>query len=381
MTTNTGRFRSYRAVEIEIHGRRSWTVVDPSGLPVRAVDDYLQWLRSVDRADNTVRAYAFHLADLFLWLNGRGVTWDLASLEDLSTFMAGFRFGIAPLETRNGEPRATASCGAAAAAVREFYVHHRFEGNGGLVDLTGAGSRSKKPGYANPFLAHVADLRHGSSNRLTPRVRIQPPPKTLSEAGDFELLIAAAKTARDRLALSGLYHLGLRVGQLLGLRHGDIDIMRRQLQVIRRTDNVNGAVSKQRMTFQVEAPVRFIDLYQDYYIGELIPLGIETDYLFVNLRGQERGRPMRPENMRSQCNAIAARAGLGHVTPHMLRHTHATELARAGWDATYIAKRLGHSFAASANAYVHLNDDDLHERIHQTAHLINPAWTEGGEES
>ena len=48
------------------------------------------------------------------------------------------------------------------------------------------------------------------------------------------------------------------------------------------------------------------------------------------------------------------------MTPHKLRHTHATELIRSGWDAAYVQKRLGHAnVQTTINTYVHLSNDDM----------------------
>ena len=86
---------------------------------------------------------------------------------------------------------------------------------------------------------------------------------------DFAKLLAAASTTRDRLLLSAQYDLGLRVGQALGLRHGDLNPMRRQVVICRRDDNANGALSKQKTQFIVDAPRRFFDLYAAYLLGEI----------------------------------------------------------------------------------------------------------------
>ena len=67
---------------------------------------------------------------------------------------------------------------------------------------------------------------------------------------------------------------------------------------------------------------------------------------------------------------IGASAGIADLHPHMLRHTHATALARAGWTAAEIAARLGQSHAASADVYIHLAGDDLAERLRRTEHLV-----------
>jgi len=44
----------------------------------------------------------------------------------------------------------------------------------------------------------------------------------------------------------------------------------------------------------------------------------------------------------------------------MLRHTHATELIRNGWDVTLVQKRLGHrNVQTTLNTYSHVNQDDM----------------------
>ena len=71
----------------------------------------------------------------------------------------------------------------------------------------------------------------------------------------FGRLVAAASTDRDRLLLSAMYDLGLRIGpKPWDCRHSDLDPMRRRVRIVRRDDNINGALSKQRAQFTVDAP-------------------------------------------------------------------------------------------------------------------------------
>jgi integrase len=173
------------------------------------------------------------------------------------------------------------------------------------------------------------------------------------------------------LLLSVLYDCGLRIGQALGLRHGDLDPMRRRLRVQRRVDNVNGSLSKQRRLFTVEAPVRTFELYRRYLLEELEPAGVDSDYLFVNLRpGRDFGRPCSDGNAAQTIARIGVKAGVTGLHPHMLRHTHGTALAKAGWTTAEIAARLGQSFASSADVYIHLASEDLAMKLAATSHLI-----------
>ena len=196
---------------------------------------------------------------------------------------------------------------------------------------------------------------------------------------DFATLLAAASTHRDRLLLSALYDLGLRVGQALGLRHADLDPMRKRVQVCRREDNANGALSKQRAQFAVAAPRRFFDLYAAYLLSEISDL--DSDYVFVNLSRPPVGGPLSYSNAYQIIEHIGSVAGLDGLHPHMLRHTHATALAKAGWTSAEIAARLGQSHAASADVYIHLASDDLADRLRRTEQLVwAPPQREAGHE-
>ncbi len=58
---------------------------------------------------------------------------------------------------------------------------------------------------------------------------------------------------------------------------------------------------------------------------------------------------------------LSGKTGL-RATPHMFRHTHATDLLRAGWDAAYVQRRLGHAqIQTTVNTYGHLSTGDLGE--------------------
>lgn len=362
-----------RAARVRLpQGSRTWTVVDASGLPVVEVEQYLGWLRAVGRSVSTVRAYAYHLAHLYRWLSARGIAWDQVDFDGLCDFMLALKSGLPPLPKRGGGEREASSAGAAASAVREFFEYHRIEGRG-PADLRLSKTTAYSSRTAYHFLSHVERRRGVEVNRLSAGLRPHRPEiQVISFEDDFRRLLDAASTKRDRLLLSACYDLGLRMGQSLGLRHGDLDPMRQQVRVERREGNVNEALSKRRGEFTVKAPRRFFDLYRSYLLGELLPVGIDCDYLFVNLRRHPVGRPLSYSNGRQLVTAIGDRAGIAGLHPHMLRHTHATALARAGWTGAEIAARLGHRHASSADVYIHLANDDLEQRLAATQHLVWP---------
>ncbi|WP_061005889.1 MULTISPECIES: tyrosine-type recombinase/integrase [Mycobacteriaceae] len=356
-----------RAAPVTVHGRPSWTVVDDLGLPIDEIEQFLHWLRAVGRSQNTVRSYARHLSLFYRWLSTRGIPWDEVAFDGLCDFVGVLSVGLPPLQTWRGS-RSTATVKAVSAGVREFYEFHRVEGRGPL-ELVLTRNPSRLPRRAHSFLAHIEQRRPSEVSRLVRRGKSAAETvQVIDFEADFARLLQAASTGRDRLLLSALYDLGLRVGQALGLRHGDLDPMRRRVQVCRRKDNQNGALSKQRAQFTVEAPRRFFDLYAAYLLGEIAD--VDSDYVFVNLSRNPRGGPLSYSNAYQLVERIGASAGIDDLHPHMLRHTHATALARAGWTAAEIAARLGQSHASSADVYIHLGGDDLAERLRHTEHLV-----------
>ena len=73
----------------------------------------------------------------------------------------------------------------------------------------------------------------------------------------------------------------------------------------------------------------------------------------------EIGQPMQYSSVNGLFNRLEKKTGV-KATPHLFRHTHATELIRAEWDMPYVQKRLGHSnIQTTMNTYVHLTEDDL----------------------
>ncbi len=66
--------------------------------------------------------------------------------------------------------------------------------------------------------------------------------------------------------------------------------------------------------------------------------------------------------MRRRLAHAAQAAGLGaRVTPHMLRHTAATQLIEAGVDIRYIQRLLGHASLTTTEIYTHISDRALRQ--------------------
>lgn len=72
------------------------------------------------------------------------------------------------------------------------------------------------------------------------------------------------------------------------------------------------------------------------------------------------GRPVTAQYVRRRLRVMASRAGIARrVTPHMLRHTAATQLLEAGVDIRFVQRLLGHSSIVTTQIYAEVHDLSL----------------------
>ena len=143
---------------------------------------------------------------------------------------------------------------------------------------------------------------------------------------------------------------GVRVNESVSIRHQDINLPGRTLRL----------VGKGRRERQVFLPNDWIAGLTSAYIEARSSLGVEHSRLLFNLRFE----PLTPSAMRSRLAKAARAASLEtHVTPHMLRHTAATQLIEAGVDIRYIQRLLGHASLSTTEIYTHVSDHALHRVV------------------
>jgi len=104
-----------------------------------------------------------------------------------------------------------------------------------------------------------------------------------------------------------------------------------------------------------------VRLYSDYMHTEFGDL--DCDYVFVNLWAEPVGRPLRYQAVARLVARLRAVTGIA-FTPHLLRHTRATELIRGGVPIEIISKMLTHrSVTTTSDTYVHLTVDDVRAEL------------------
>ena len=366
----------YRAFPVRLpSGVRYWTVLDAGWRVVEPADGFLLHMRlGRDLAESSTKAYAISLALFLDWCEGAGLAWPQAP-RALGRFVHWLRFDD---PARAGAPdfsrpvRGERRVNCVLAAVREFFRHAAAEG---LVE----------PGVLR-VLFEVADDRwlpaeaRGEGmgrSRLRPRHRLREPERTVEGLGDEEVLglLRACGNARDRFIVLALWRMGLRRGELTGLRGEDVHFVPDATRLgcgvkgphvhVRRRDNPNGAAAKSPRPRAVPADWLVVQAYDQYMSDrDACPAARSCDFLLVNLYRGQAGAPMRPGALNDLLAALSRRAGLARqARPHLARHAFAANVAASGATLDEIKDLLGHSSFTASEVYLHPSPQRLREAV------------------
>lgn len=335
----------------------SWIVLDNSYKPVEPIQSYLHYLRSLNRSPNTIHAYACHLKLYWEFLNVAGLDWQQVSLENLADFIHWLRQPDQKVLSisSNTPKRIDSTINTILAAVSGFYDYQGRLGNSQITLYVQRHNLHRK--YL-PFLHHISKGKP-TSNRILKVKETKKELKVLTQEQIREL-VNACKHIRDKFLLCLLQETGMRIGQAIGLRHCDIQSWDNVIEIVPRDDNANGARAKTNERYKVHVSKELMGLYSQYFIDEY-PEDMDSDYVFINIWEGRIGEPITYSTVYSLFRNLSKKTGI-KVTPHLFRHTHATELIRQGWDMTHVQKRLGHSnIQTTINTYTHLDDQDMKE--------------------
>lgn len=143
---------------------------------------------------------------------------------------------------------------------------------------------------------------------------------------------------------------GMRRDELVNLEWSDIDWKNRQIRII----------NKEKKRYHPKGQKeRFIPIKEDLIaILRQRKKKASGSYVF----GTKDGRP-RHNNVLKELKRTAKKAGIEHITIHMLRHTFASHLVMAGVDLPTVQKLLGHASITTTMIYAHLAPDHLRSAI------------------
>lgn len=184
-----------------------------------------------------------------------------------------------------------------------------------------------------------------------------------------DIILNADLTLRQRVFVDILYYTGVRRGEALALTKNDIDLKNKTLTVSKNLVLKNTA-SEIKPSPKTKSGNRQIPL-PDMLISSLnnyIP-NLQTEYLFT----KQNGEPMthtafrrfwdsitKALNTEAQNKEHTTVCELDNITPHIFRHTYATNLYNAGIDIKTAQQLLGHSsIQMTMDIYTHLDNTKI----------------------
>lgn len=191
---------------------------------------------------------------------------------------------------------------------------------------------------------------------------------TFLESDELEAMIAkpdltTPQGLRDRAILDLLFSTGLRVSELCNLKKDDINLERSEF-------SIKGKGGKIRVVFLDHEAKESLKKYLDFRTDK-------NEYLFVSYghtntendrKINENDAPITPRSVQRMVNKYAHTAGITkQITPHVLRHSFATDLLMGGADIRAVQTLLGHSSITTTQIYTHVTDQHLQE-VHTAFH-------------
>ena len=212
-------------------------------------------------------------------------------------------------------------------------------------------------------LKHAVMMRLLSSNAadfVTPPRVMRTEMKFLDEKESAAMLRAAEGTSLY-MALMLALGTGMRRGEMLGLRWSDVDLDSAALTVNQTLQEAYGKIifkepkttrSRRRITLPgvVVSALRVHRAEQAKKTLARKPNWTDSEFVLA----APRGGPWRPSNFDTIWRRFKTKQGLV-IRFHDLRHTHATQLLKAGVHPKVVSERLGHaSIGITLDTYSHV---------------------------
>jgi integrase len=351
----------------------TFELLDDAGQPIEIVSRFMRHLRARDYSPNTLSAYCFDLLHFMTFLRVQQLTYEqftpvhawtlLEYLRELPSRIQAQRLGPVLCTTDQGHPAtrlSPATINRILAAVSSFYeyliVADLFPGRENPIQKVDDSALARVSERHRPFMGGASRQR---PVRRAVRVKtIQRVPRPLSEE-QIAQLRGSLRLWRDKAMILLMLQGGLRPGEVLCLQLADIEYGRRRVVIRYRNDHPKRARTKSRTE-------RVVDLLEpetlqtlNTYVMHERPQEADCPFVFlVGGHGKRRCEPLGYHALVKLFERHCERLGIREpwVTPHALRHTHATALWENGMRELSLQKRLGHASPESTRVYTRVSD-------------------------
>ena len=159
------------------------------------------------------------------------------------------------------------------------------------------------------------------------------------------------------MILEMLYATGVRVSELVNIKLKDIDYSEKTIKIL-------GKGSKERVVIYGSFCEEALERYLEDGRIKLLNNKEDNGYLFLN----KDGNKITERSIRKILDNIITKAALDiHVSPHMLRHTFATDMLNSGADLISVKELLGHESLNTTSIYTHVSQEQI-KKVYEMAH-------------
>ncbi len=165
---------------------------------------------------------------------------------------------------------------------------------------------------------------------------------------------------RDKAILEVLFSTGLRISELVKLDRDKVDLERREFGVI-------GKGGRARVVFLSTRAADWVKIYLKARDDSFTPIFIRHKG-HIDPTTEDKKMRLTPRSIQRMLKKYVRKIKLPvDATPHVLRHSFATDLLMAGADLRSVQEMLGHKNVSTTQIYTHVTNKQLKD-IHGAFH-------------
>jgi site-specific recombinase XerD len=309
-----------------------YRVLDANDRPVRWINDFLDAQHVRGLSLRSLRAYGYDLLNFVRWWPRRSRR--LLSSLDESRLLDYVRYQL-ERERKPSAPTINHRLVVLRAVYRFYFLKE--------IPRTRASVNARIP------------LSFGRPSRATIGLRLRQPrqiviPLRVDEVSRFW---SSFRTYRDFSVIGLMLFNGLRSYETIQLQVEDLRLSEAQIFV-------HGKGNRQRVLPLADDIIQVLRRYLEFERPRS-----RVPFLFLSLKGRQRGRPMTPAGLRSLFRHHRRTSQILNARPHRFRHTFGTDMIRAGVSVPALMRLMGHSQIHTTMIYVQLSPQDVWREYHR----------------
>ena len=209
-------------------------------------------------------------------------------------------------------------------------------------------SRARRIAAVKSLLSYGCKIKYlqfnAAADTLLPKAKDKLAERILSEL-EVMTMVALTTSVRDRSLIQFIYYTAARVGEVAQLRWSDI----------RPNRDGQGQVT----LFGKGEKSRTVLIPKKVYAALLALRSLEDTNDSAVFKSRKGAKPLGERHIREIIAAAALKAGIqGNVSPHWLRHSHASHSLDRGAPVQLVQRTLGHTSLQTTSRYAHAKPSD-----------------------